>query len=77
MICSSTHDKKTLEFIGIPESQFKADDDDKVIMEIAKELKIELEDNDIQRAHRLGKKEVCNKSKTNNYTGLHLKKNFC
>ena len=49
--------RKTIRIYGIPESQFKADDYDKVIMKIAKELKIKLEDNDIQRAHRLGKKK--------------------
>ena len=41
---------------GIPQSQFKADDGEKVIMEIAKESIIELEDNEIRRAHRFGKK---------------------
>ena len=50
---------------GIPESQFKCDDGEKVIMEIVKELIIELKDNNIQRAHTLRKKEIYYKSKSN------------
>ena len=48
---------KIIRIYGITEAQFEADDGEKVIMEIAKELKIQLEDNDIQRAHRLGKRK--------------------
>ena len=47
--------RQNIKIYGIPESQFKVDDGEKVIMKIAKELKIELEDTDTQRAHRLEK----------------------
>ena len=38
------YSRENIRIYGIPESQFKADDDEKVIMEIAKESKIELEE---------------------------------
>ena len=55
--------RENIRIYGISELQFKADDGKKVIIELAKESKIELEDNHVQRAQRLGKKEIYNKAR--------------
>ena len=49
--------RENIRIYGIPESQFKADGGEKVITEIDEVLKIELEDTDIRRPQRLGKRK--------------------
>ena len=48
--------RENVRIYGVPESSSKKDDGEDVLHQIANELDIELEDWDIQRCHRLGKK---------------------
>ena len=48
--------RENLRIHGVPESNSKADDGEWVLFKIAEELDIDLNERDIQRAHRLGKK---------------------
>ena len=51
--------RENMRIHGIPESIDSVDDDDeKVILKMAKDLNIKLKDNDIQRAHQLGRKRI-------------------
>ena len=47
--------RENLRIYNVPEEQDENDDGEKIVLKIAKELKIELHKSDIQRAHRLGK----------------------
>ena len=48
---------------GIPENKQKAGDGEEVIIKVAKMLNVDLKSNDLQRAHRLGKKQANNPDK--------------
>ena len=51
--------RENMRIHGISESTDSVDDDgEKVILKMAKDLNIELKDNDIQRAHQLGRKRI-------------------
>ena len=48
--------RENLKIHGVPESNSKADDGEWVLFKIAEELDIDLNERDIQRVHRVGKK---------------------
>ena len=48
--------RENIRIYGVPESSGKKDDGEQILFEIADELGIELDNWDIQRCHRLGKK---------------------
>ena len=48
--------RENIRIHGVPELQGKKDDEEEVVVELAEKLGINFESNDIQRAHRLGRK---------------------
>ena len=63
--------RENIRIYGVPEISGKKDDGEDVLFQIAEELNIELDEWDIQRCHRLGKKLFSN-DKTN--VGSYSKK---
>ena len=57
MSLSNTADGKNMQIHGAAESQGNVDDSEIIIMNLAKELSIDLQPSVVQRAHRLGKKK--------------------
>ena len=47
---------ENLRIHGVPKSNDKADDGERVLIKMAEELGIDLDENDVQRVHPLGKK---------------------
>ena len=48
--------RENLSIYGVPESNNKADDGERVLIKIVDELGIDLDENDVQQVNRLGKK---------------------
>ena len=63
--------RENIRIYGVPEISGKKDDGENVLFQIAEELNLELDEWDIQRCHRLGKKLFSN-NKTN--VGRYSKK---
>ena len=61
---------------GVEENKKDNDDGEKVLFKIADELEIDLEDNEIQRVHRLGQKRKNNENPPQSLQDLcHKKRN--
>ena len=50
--------RENIRIHGVREKNGNKDDGEEVLLDLAKQLKIELNFNDVQRVHRLGKKKV-------------------